>query len=96
MNLQLDEYLLTTIFKICTQISDSESLQFGKFIFKTLPVIYKNHTIVLSESMENVPLYTKPFQNYGRASVMWGVGLSCTLYPRPHPHTPKFIFRPRN
>ena len=51
MNLQVNEYLLTTIFKICTQIGDSESLQFGKSIFKTLPVIYKNHTIVLNSAL---------------------------------------------
>jgi hypothetical protein len=51
MNLQANEYLLTTIFKICTQIGDSESLEFGKSIFKTLPVIHKNNTIVLSSAL---------------------------------------------
>ncbi len=51
MNLQANEYLLTTVFKICTQIGDSESLEFGKSIFKTLPVIYKNDTIVLSSAL---------------------------------------------
>jgi hypothetical protein len=51
MNLQANEYLLTTVFKICTQIGDSESFEFGKSIFKTLPVIYKNDTIVLSSAL---------------------------------------------
>jgi len=51
MNLQANEYLLSTVFKICTQIGDSESLEFGKSIFKTLPVIYKNDTIVLSSAL---------------------------------------------
>ncbi len=48
MNLQANEYLLTTVFKICTQIGDSESFEFGKSIFKTLPALYKNNTIILS------------------------------------------------
>jgi hypothetical protein len=51
MNLQANEYLLTTVFKICTQIGDSESFEFGKSIFKTLSVLYKNHTIVLNSAL---------------------------------------------
>jgi hypothetical protein len=51
MNLKADKYLLPTIFKICTKIGDSESFEFGKSIFQTIPVIYKNDTIVLNSAL---------------------------------------------
>jgi hypothetical protein len=82
MDLKADKYLLPTIFKICTKIGDFESLEYGKSIFKTLPVIYKNDTIVLNSAlnmfMENGEISTgeQIFDKIQKDRITYGIMMS--------------------
>ncbi len=46
-----DEYLYSTIFKLCVELGDQQSLQFGKNLFEKMPKIFHNNTVVLSSAM---------------------------------------------
>jgi hypothetical protein len=46
-----DEYLYSTIFKLCVELDDPQSLQFGKNLFEKMPKIFHNDKILLNTAM---------------------------------------------
>jgi hypothetical protein len=46
-----DEYLYSTIFKLCVELGDQQSLQFGKNLFQKMPKIFHKNIVVLSSAM---------------------------------------------
>jgi hypothetical protein len=51
MKIPPNKYVLPVIFKICTQIGTSRSLQLGKTIFDTIPGPLKHDTIVSTSAL---------------------------------------------
>ena len=45
-----DKYHYATIFKLCAELGDQQSLKFGKHLFKTMPKTFRN-TIVSSSAL---------------------------------------------
>ena len=52
MNIPPNKYILPLIFKICTQLGTNQSLERGEEIFKTMPIQFKNDTIVLTAALQ--------------------------------------------
>jgi hypothetical protein len=46
-----DEYLYSTIFKLCVELGDQQSLQFGKNLFQKISKTFQNNKIVLNSAM---------------------------------------------
>jgi pentatricopeptide repeat protein len=51
MTIPPDEYIFSSIFKICAQLGDSQSIQFGQSILETVPIKYQNDTILLNSAL---------------------------------------------
>jgi hypothetical protein len=51
LSLPANEYLFSTLFKICAQLTDAESIEFGRSILKSLPVKYQSNTVVLTSAL---------------------------------------------
>jgi hypothetical protein len=46
-----NEYLYSTIFKLCVELGDQQSLQFGKNLFEKMPKIFHNDKVILNSAM---------------------------------------------
>jgi pentatricopeptide repeat protein len=51
INLSPNEYLYSTIFKLCVELGDQQSLQFGKNLFEKMPNIFHNDKILLNSAL---------------------------------------------
>jgi len=51
IDLPPNEYLYSTIFKLCVELGDQQSLQFGKNLFSKMPKTFHNNKIVLCSAM---------------------------------------------
>jgi hypothetical protein len=52
MTVPLNEYLVSLLFKICANLTDSQSFQMGKSLFETMPIKYRKNPIVLTSAMK--------------------------------------------
>ena len=52
MNITPNEYIYSSLFKICSRIADQRSLEFGKMIFNTMPKKYHDHSVVLTSALQ--------------------------------------------
>ena len=51
MTIAPDEYSFATMFKICAQLRDTASLEFGKTLLKTMPVKFHRSPILLNSAL---------------------------------------------
>jgi hypothetical protein len=47
-----NEYLYSAIFKLCVELGDQQSLQFGKNLFQKMPKKFHNDKAVLNSAMK--------------------------------------------
>lgn len=52
MSLPANEYILSTVFKICAQLGDASSLEYGQNVFKTMSKTCRNDPIVLNSALK--------------------------------------------
>lgn len=51
MAVPANKYLFSTIFKICAELGDEQSINLGKAIFKTMPEQHQNNIVVLTSAL---------------------------------------------
>jgi hypothetical protein len=51
MVLPPNEFLLCTVFKICSSLNTEEAIEFGKQLYRTLPKQYAQHVSVLNSAL---------------------------------------------
>ena len=52
MNITPNEHIYGTLFKICANIADQRSLQFGTMMFNAMPKQFHDNTIVLTSALQ--------------------------------------------
>ena len=52
INITPDEYTFSILFKICTQIGDQRSLEFGQLIFNRMPKKYHNDIVIINSALQ--------------------------------------------
>ena len=52
MSLPPNEYILSTVFKICTQLGDVSSFEYGQNVFKTMSKTCRNDPIVQNSALK--------------------------------------------
>ncbi|CAF1320958.1 unnamed protein product [Adineta steineri] len=82
MSISPNEYTYTILFKSCSQLNDSQSIEFGKDLFENLPIQYQNHSIVLNSALHmlmqhgNIKLGEKLFSKINKDTTSYGVMMS--------------------
>ena len=77
-----NEYTLSILFKICSQLNDQQSIEFAKKIFKQMPDKYQNNTIILNSALHmfmqygEVLLAEKIFERMNKDTISYGVMMS--------------------
>jgi hypothetical protein len=77
-----NEYSLSILFKICTQLTDQQSIEFGKKILKQMPEKYQHNTIILNSALHmlmqhrEVLLAEKIFSRMNKDTISYGVMMS--------------------
>ena len=51
MSVEPNEYIFSSVFKICAQLADEQSLNFGEKLFNTMPIKFQNNPIVLTSAL---------------------------------------------
>ncbi|CAF4339966.1 unnamed protein product, partial [Adineta steineri] len=75
-------YTYTMIFKTCSQLNDSQSIEFGKGLFENLPSQYQNHPIILNSALHmlmqhgDIKLSEKLFSKIDKDTTSYGVMMS--------------------
>ncbi|CAF1176726.1 unnamed protein product [Didymodactylos carnosus] len=82
MTVPPDEYTYSILFKICTQLGDQDSIQFGKNLLEKIPVRYQTDTILLNSAlhmlMQNgeISMGEKLFSRMNKYITTYGVMMS--------------------
>jgi hypothetical protein len=77
-----NEYTLSILFKICSQINNHQSIEFAKKIFEQMPNKYQNNTIILNSALHmfmqygEVLLAEKIFEQMNKDTISYGVMMS--------------------
>ncbi len=51
-NIIPDEYTYSIVFKICTEIGDQRSLEFGQLIFNRMPKKFHNNIVIITSALQ--------------------------------------------
>ena len=51
MTVPANKYLFSTIFKICAELGDDQSIKLGKAIFETMPEQHQDNIVVLTSAL---------------------------------------------
>ena len=51
MSIPPNEYLFSTVFKLCTRIGDSQAFEYGKSLWNHLPASYENNRVILTSAL---------------------------------------------
>jgi len=77
-----NEYTLSILFKICSQINNHQSIEFAKKIFEQMLNKYQNNTIILNSALHmfmqygEVLLAEKIFEQMNKDTISYGVMMS--------------------
>ena len=77
-----NEYTLSILFKICSQLNNHQSIQFAKKIFEQMPNKYKNNTIIINSALHmfmqygQISLAEKIFEQMNKDTISYGVMMS--------------------
>ena len=52
INITPDEYTFSILFKICIQIADQRSLEFGELIFNRMPKKFHNNIVIITAALQ--------------------------------------------
>ena len=77
-----NEYTLSILFKICSQLNDHQSFEFAKKIFEQMPNKYKNNTIIINSALHmfmqygQILLAENIFEQMNKDTITYGVMMS--------------------
>jgi hypothetical protein len=77
-----NEYTFSILFKICAQLTDQQSIEFGKNILEQMPNKYQDNTIILNSALhmlmqhKQVLLGEELFSRMNKDTISYGVMMS--------------------
>lgn len=52
INIKKDQYTYSILFKICTEIDDQNSFEFGQTTFNQMPKAFSNNIVIISSALQ--------------------------------------------